>query len=72
MNAENPHPDPSKLRAFALGRLNAREMRALEAHLADCPTCVRVALTVPEDPLVRALRRPSARTGLAESSPEGC
>jgi len=57
MNPETQHPDPVMLEAFALGRLSTGQMRGLEAHLADCPTCARMLMAIPDDHLIKSLRR---------------
>jgi hypothetical protein len=68
MHAEDEHPDLSLLGAYALGRLESVEMGRLESHLARCSTCTRAALAVPEDDLIRSLRRGAASDGIAECS----
>jgi hypothetical protein len=57
MDSETQHPDPLTLEAFALGRLNTRQMRGLESHLVGCARCARVVMAVPDDHLIKALRR---------------
>jgi hypothetical protein len=64
---ETQHPEPSRLEAFALGRLSSPQMRVLEAHLADCPACARVVMATPDDPLIKSLRRVPETTRPSES-----
>jgi hypothetical protein len=55
----SPHPDPTTLRHFALGRLGNAAMRRVERHVRDCDVCLQVALTAPDDRLLGLLRRPA-------------
>src|SRR5262245_22483306 len=41
-----PCPDPDTLQRFLLGLSPDREVGLLEAHLADCPTCLAVVQTL--------------------------
>jgi hypothetical protein len=68
MDPETQHPDPLTLKAFALGRLSTRQMSGLESHLAGCATCARVVMAVPDDHLIKALRRAPGEAQPAESA----
>jgi anti-sigma factor ChrR (cupin superfamily) len=60
MAAQVRHPEPETLQDFALGRLEAREMDSIAAHLSSCPACLRRVRETPDDGLVRLLRHPPA------------
>ena len=57
MGTETRHPEHSALVAFALGRAPSGEMGRIEAHLETCAACRRNVETVPEDHLMKLLRR---------------
>ena len=61
MAAAKSHPTGADLEAFALGTLNNLSLPAVEAHVADCPTCQEQAASVAGDPLVELLRRAHTR-----------
>jgi anti-sigma factor RsiW len=64
------HPDRSALEGFALGRLEAADVAAIEEHLEACPACTRLVQQAPDDDLIRLLRRPcpSAPAGSARAA----
>jgi tetratricopeptide (TPR) repeat protein len=55
MDARRPCPDSALLAAFLDGTLGEYERTAVVAHLADCPACRAVAVTVVEFREVEAL-----------------
>lgn len=57
MTSRDPHPAPTTLEAFALGRLGTAEMDSVASHLGGCPSCGRRVLQAPDDPIIRLLRR---------------
>jgi anti-sigma factor RsiW len=61
----DPHPTLQELEAFALGILAEARSLAVEAHLAECPSCQHQVAGVPEDVfigLLRTVREPAGRT----------
>ncbi len=57
------HPERVALEAYALGRLESRSMRGVEAHLETCAVCRQVVATTPDDRLIRLLRLEKAPSG---------
>jgi serine/threonine protein kinase len=50
------HPSADQLQAFAAGRTSEQESVAIEAHLADCPSCCTLLEEIPDDALISGLR----------------
>lgn len=57
MVAADMHPSIADLAAFTLGTLDDAALAAVEAHVADCPTCQERAAESTGDNLVDVLRR---------------
>ena len=50
------HPTAADLQSFANGALADEAARSVESHLADCPSCLAVAVAAPDDTLVTLFR----------------
>jgi serine/threonine protein kinase len=55
------HPSAADLEAFTLGSMGESSLAAVEAHVADCPTCQEQAAAASGDTLIELLRRAHGR-----------
>ena len=63
------HPSADRLAAFLNGRLG-RELHAeVEAHVADCPSCLVVMSRLPDGPLARLAREAAMRVSVTDATP---
>jgi uncharacterized protein (TIGR03067 family) len=79
MSANPAHPALDQLSAFALGRLEAAQIDAVESHLASCETCCDALKQMKADTFVglvrearpRAIGAEAATLGSGEQPPSG-
>jgi len=55
--AEQTHPAPAELAAFAVGQLDDRQAARIEEHLAQCNPCAAIVAASGADTFVRNLQR---------------
>ncbi len=72
MNAQAMHPEPDKLKAFGLGRLDPEEAQEIEQHISACDDCCQTLLNLHDDTFVDLVRRaevaPAAGTSTQDLS----
>src|SRR5262249_32957813 len=68
-DVERNHPDPDRLTAFSLGRLDDADSAQVERHLAGCGACRDLAAAAGDDSLVTLLRSAGRQPGPTEATP---
>jgi Tol biopolymer transport system component len=68
-DADPTHPDPDRLTAFSLGRLDDADSAQVERHLAGCGACRDLAAAAGDDSLVSLLRSAGGQPGPTEVIP---
>src|SRR6516225_3526724 len=68
------HPDPDRLAAFRLGKLDEGELAEIEAHVSRCASCCRELQTLADDSFIALVRQaadPATRTWGPGDTPTG-
>jgi Tol biopolymer transport system component len=70
---DRTHPDPDRLTAFSVGRLDDADSADIERHLVACEACRELAAAAADDSLVSLLRsavaEPEPTEGVAPGTP---